>query len=141
MPAESDPLEAAGRLAEAYNRRDIDSIVSQYAADAVWDMSDLGAGILQGHEAIRRFLDGWLGGYEEFDFALEDARDLGSGVGWAVVLPRGRPRGGVSFEELRYGNCAVSENGLIRRMVFSTDVDAGRAAAERLAGERRAVEG
>jgi hypothetical protein len=36
----------------------------------------------------------------------------------------------------RYGNCAVSENGLIERMVFSTDIDAGRAAAQRLAEER-----
>jgi nuclear transport factor 2 (NTF2) superfamily protein len=139
MPEESTtpgPLEVARRLADAYNRRDVDSIVSVYAADAVWDMSQLGAGVIRGHDAIHRFLEGWLGSYEEFDFALEEADDLGNGVAWAVVLPRGRPRGGERFEGFRYGNCAVSENGLIERMVFSTDVDAGRAAAERLAEER-----
>jgi ketosteroid isomerase-like protein len=131
-----DPLEVARRLAEAYNRRDVESIVSLYSPDAVWDMSELGTGVLQGHDAIRRFLEGWLGSYDEFDFALEDLHDLGNGVAWAVVLPRGRPSGGERFDEFRYGNCAVSENGLIERMVFSTDVDAGRAAAEQLAEER-----
>jgi hypothetical protein len=138
VPQESkpDPPEVARRLAEAYNKRDIDSIVSVYSADAVWDMSELGAGVLQGHDAIRRFLEDWLGSYDEFDFAQEEAHDLGNGVAWAVVLPRGRPRGSKRFDEFRYGNCAVSEDGLIERMVFSTDIDAGRAAAERLADER-----
>ena len=135
---ESDPLELARRLAEAYNRRDLDGILSMYSASAVWDMSELGVGVLRGHDAIRHFLEGWLGGYEEFEFALdEEVQDLGHGVGWAVVLPRGRPSGGSRFDEFRYGNCAVSENGLIERMVFSTDIDKGRAAAEGLAEERR----
>jgi hypothetical protein len=136
QPTTPDPLEVAGRLAEAYNRRDVDSIVSQYSADAVWDMSELGVGTLRGHDAIRRFLEDWFGSYDDFDFALEETRDLGNGVAWAVVLPRGRPRGGERFDEFRYGNCAVSEAGLIEQMVFSTDIDAGRAAAERLADER-----
>jgi ketosteroid isomerase-like protein len=140
MPRESttpDPMEVAGRLAEAYNRRDVDSIVSAYSPDAVWDLSELGAEVLQGHDAIRRFLEGWFGSYDEFEFALEEARDLGNGVAWAVVLPRGRARGGEHFDDFRYGNCAVSADGLIERMVFSIDIDAGRAAAERLAEERR----
>jgi hypothetical protein len=135
MP-ETDAVVAARRLSEAYNRRDVDAIVAMYSAGAEWDMSDLGVGVIRGHEAIRRFLDDWLGNYEEFEFAVEDARDLGHGVGWAVVLPRGRLRGGGRLDELSYGNCAVSEQGLIERMVFSTDIAAGRAAAERLAEER-----
>jgi hypothetical protein len=135
--SEPDPLETARRLAEAYRRRDVDAIVSMYSADATWDMSELGAGVLRGHDAIRRFLEEWLGDYDEFEFALENADDLGHGVAWAVVLPRGRRGGSERFEEFRYGNCAVSEDGLIVRMVFSIDTDAGRAAAERLAEERR----
>jgi ketosteroid isomerase-like protein len=131
-----DPLEVARRLADAYNRRDVDSIVSLYSTDAVWDMSELGAGILRGHDAIRRFLGDWLAGYDEFDFAMEETHDLGNGVVWAVVLPRGRPKGRSGFDEFRYGNCAVANSGLIERMVFSTDIAKGRAAAERLARER-----
>jgi hypothetical protein len=100
-------------------------------------MSELGVGVFRGRDAIRRFIDGWLQNYEEFEFELEEVRDLGHGVAWAVVLPRGRPRGGTSFVELRYGNCAVSADGLIELMVFSTDINAGRAAAECLAEERR----
>jgi hypothetical protein len=100
-------------------------------------MSELGVGVLRGHDAIRRFLRGWLGSYEAFDFTVEDARNLGAGVAWAVVLPRGRPTGSERVEVRRYGNCAVSEDGAIQRMVFSIDTDAGRAAAERLAEERR----
>jgi nuclear transport factor 2 (NTF2) superfamily protein len=136
MP-EPDPPEAARRLTEAYNRRDLDAIVSMYSEGAVWDMSALGVGIIRGRDAIHRFLTDWLGNYEEFEFALEETHDLGNGVAWAVMLPRGRPRGGKRFDEFRYGNCAVSEDGLIERMVFSTDIDAGRAAAERLAEDRR----
>jgi hypothetical protein len=135
MP-EPDPLVTARRLAEAYNRRDLDAIVSMYSVDAEWDMSELGVGVLQGRDAIRTFLEGWLGDYEEFGFAQEDVQDLGHGVAWAVVLPRGRRSGDTGFEEFRYGNCAASEGGLIERMVFSIDVDAGRGAAERLAAER-----
>jgi hypothetical protein len=131
-----DPLEVSSRLAGAYNRRDVEGIVSMYATDAEWDMSELGVGVLRGHDAIRRFLEGWFGAYEEFEFTVQDVRDLGHGVGWAVVLPRGRPRGGDRFDEFRYGNCAVSAGGLIERMVFSTDLDVGRAAAETLAQER-----
>jgi hypothetical protein len=132
----TDPLEVARRLTEAYNGRDLDAIVSLYSAGAEWDMSALGVGVLRGHDAIRRFLEGWLGDYVEFEFTLEEVEDLGHGVAWAVVLPRGRQRGATGFDEFRYGNCAVSEGGLIERMVFSTDTDAGRAAAERLAEER-----
>jgi nuclear transport factor 2 (NTF2) superfamily protein len=131
-----DPLEAARRLAEAYNRRDVDAIVSMYSASAEWDMSELGVGVLRGRDAIRHFLEDWLGNYEEFEFALEEVHDLGRGVAWAVVLPRGRPRGSNRFDEFRYGNCALSEDGLIERMVFSTNIDEARAAAERLAQER-----
>ena len=134
--SEPDSLEVAQRLAEAYNRRDVDAIVSMYSAGALWDMSELGVGVFRGRDAIRRFLEGWLENYEEFEFALEEVHDLAHGVAWAVVLPRGRPRGSSRFDELRYGNCAVSDDGLIERMVFSTDIDAGRAAAKRLAEER-----
>jgi ketosteroid isomerase-like protein len=135
MP-EPDSLAVARALAEAYNRRDVEAIVSMYSDGAEWDMSELGVGILRGHDAIRGFLGDWFENYEEFEFSQEEVQDLGHGVAWAIVLPRGRRRGGEAFEEFRYGNCAVSEGGLIDRMVFSVDVQAGRAAAERLAEGR-----
>ena len=75
-----DPPEVARRLAEAYNRRDLDGIVSMYSEGAVWDMSELGVGVLRGRDAIRHFLEDWLGNYEEFEFALEEVHDLGHGV-------------------------------------------------------------
>jgi len=45
MPEEStttDPVELAGRLIEAMNRRDLDVMDSLFAPDAVWEANELG---------------------------------------------------------------------------------------------------
>jgi hypothetical protein len=62
--------------------------------------------------------------------------DLGSGVGFAVLVQRGRPVGSTGFVQLRQGFVAWVENGLVARITTYPDVDEARAAAERLAAER-----
>jgi hypothetical protein len=65
------------RLAfEATNRGDLDSAVSIYAPDAVWDASVNGLGVFEGPEAIRGFMEDWQGTYE--DYVIEAGGDCQS---------------------------------------------------------------
>jgi ketosteroid isomerase-like protein len=45
----------------AGNRHDLDAVVSLYAPDAVWNLSDAGLGTFEGLAAIGSFLGEWWG--------------------------------------------------------------------------------
>jgi hypothetical protein len=62
--------------------------MSFYAPDAVWDMSPLGLGAYENPAAILGFFEDWMGAYEEYEMALEEALDLGNGVAFALVSRR-----------------------------------------------------
>ena len=44
----------------------------------------MGIGIVEGRAAIRRYLEDWLRAYDYVTSESEEARDLGSGVGFQV---------------------------------------------------------
>jgi ketosteroid isomerase-like protein len=139
MPDEStarDLVELQKRLTAATNRGDVDAIVAFYAPDAVYDMSPIGMGVFEGRAAARGFIEDWWISYEESEFEAEETLDLGNGVGFRVVVQRGRPVGSSGEVRLRYGIVSVWEDGKIARITNYTDVDEARAAAERLAHER-----
>ena len=62
--------------------------------------------------------------------------DLGSGVGFGVVMLKGRPVGSSGYVQLRYASVSEWVDGLIVRATFYIDIDEARAAAERLAESR-----
>ena len=74
--------------------------------------------------------------YEELEFGLEEVRDLGKGVVFAVVIQNGRPVGSAGHVRQREGWVFVWVGGLIARLTIYADIDEARAAAERLAEER-----
>ena len=119
MPEESttpDLVELTRRWFEAANRRDVDAAASFYAPDAVHD---------------------FVGAYDEFGVEAEQILDLGNGVTLAVVDQKGRPRGSSGEVQMRYAAVAIWVEGMIERFTTSTNIDEARAAAERLAEERR----
>jgi uncharacterized protein (TIGR02246 family) len=126
-----DLIELVGRAFDAANRRDLDAAAASFAGDATFDGRALGDHFA-GREAIRSFLEGWFGAYEELEFAPEEIRDLGNGVMFAVVVQNGRPAGSAGHLRQREGWVFVWAEGLIARLTV-LDVDEGRAAAERLA--------
>ena len=137
MPEEStapDPVELVRRQFEAGNRRDLDAVTSSFAPDAVMDGRALGDHF-EGRAAIRSFIEDWFGAYEELEFGLEEVRDLGKGVVFAVVIQNGRPVGSAGHVRQREGWVYVWVGGLIAQFTVS-DIDEARAAAERLAQER-----
>ncbi len=137
MPEEStthDLVELVGRAFEAANHRDLDGAAGSFAEDAIFDGRALGDHF-EGRAAIRSFLGDWFGMYEELEFGLEEVRELGHGVVFAVVVQNGRPAGSAGHLRQREGWVFVWARGLIARLTIS-EVDEARAAAERLARER-----
>ena len=116
--------------------RDVEARMSLYAPDAVWDMSEGGAEVIEGREEIRAFLEEWLGAYEEYEQEVEEIQDLGNGVAFAVLLQRGRPAGSSGWVEFRDARVLLCADGLVERVNAFLDIDRARAAAERLAQER-----
>src|SRR3954452_20196209 len=133
-----DLVELGRALFEAANRRDFDALLLRYAPDAVWDMNPLGGlGTFEGHVAIRGFWEDWYASYEDLEVKPVEMLDLGSGVGFTVVVQNGRPVGSGGQVRLRYAIVSVWVAGLIVRLTNYTDVDRARGAAERLVEERK----
>jgi ketosteroid isomerase-like protein len=129
-------LAAFSRAVDAFSRGDIDGIVSIYRSDAVLDLSPVGMGVFEGHEAIRGFYEDWRGSYEHFEQVIEESRDLGNGVGFGGVTAHGRLHGSPSRIELRYAAVGIWREGLVDWAANYTDIDEARAIAKRLAQER-----
>ena len=135
MPEEStthDLVERVRGLVGALDRCDLDSIVSFHAPDAVVEAA---VGRFEGVAAIRGFVADWLANYEEFAATLEEVRDLGNGVTFGVIRQQGRLVGSGRVQ-LLHGMVNVWVDGVIARTITGPDIDADRAAAERLAAER-----
>ena len=130
-----DPLELGQRLNYALNARDIDAAISLFAPDAVFDGPET-FGVFEGRGAIRGLFEEWLGAYDEFEWEVEERRDLGSGVVLSVGRQRGRPRGSTGWVQIRGATVVTWVDGLIERSTNYLNVDQARAAAERLAEER-----
>ena len=128
-----DLAERWRRSFTAFNNGDIDSALSLWGPDPVWDLSPMGLGVYDGLAAVRDFWEDWIGAYDEWEAKAEEILDLGSGVTFAVVLQRGRPIGSSGDVRLRYAAVASWAHGRIVRITNYGDIDEARAAAERLA--------
>jgi ketosteroid isomerase-like protein len=122
--------EMVRRRVEAVNRREYDRAMTLCAPDVVWD------GPTAGGFAIRGFSEDWWGAYDEHQAGAEEIRDLGDGVGFAVVVLRGRLRGSTAWVQFRWGSVMTWIDGLIEWTTNYFDIDEARAAAEQLAEER-----
>jgi ketosteroid isomerase-like protein len=139
MPEESttpDLVELQKRLTDTGSCRDLDAMMAFYAPDAVWDMSPIGMGVYEGQAAVRGFLEDWWSSYGRYESEVEEAFDLGNGVGFRVVIQKGRPVGSDGEVEWRYAAVSVWKDSKVVRMTNYGDVDEARAVAERLAQER-----
>jgi hypothetical protein len=131
-----DLEETLRRFRLALSRRDFDAVSAKYAPNAVGDGSPLGGLVYEGREAIRGFLEEWIGIYEEVAWDGEDFRDFGRGVTFDVFVQRARLTGSNAFVEGRLASVVTWADGLVERSTVYTDIDQARAAAERLAKER-----
>jgi ketosteroid isomerase-like protein len=135
-PKTPDLVRLVRQAYDAVSRGDFDAVMSLFAADAVYDLSDAGLGTFEGEEAIRRFFEDWHGSWEERRFEVEEFLDLGHGVVLSVIRESGRLVGGDGRVEQRLTQLATWANGKIEWLKDYRDLDEARAAAERLAEER-----
>ena len=125
------------RWAEADSYEEFAAFIERYyAADAVWDMGEVGLGPFEGLAAILAFLKEYWSMWEEHHHYLEDTVYLGHGVGYAVIREDGRMKGSDAPVEARNAWVSIWDHGKVVRNTLYTDVDQARAAAERLAQER-----
>ena len=139
MPEESttpDLTELVRRSAQPANVRDYDAAMRFWAPDGVLDLSLTVLGTYEGHAAIRAFFEEWVGAYDDFQFEFEEVHDLGNGVAFAVAVQNARLAGSTGLVQARYAVVSIWLDGLIERVTNYFDIDAARAAAERLAQER-----
>jgi ketosteroid isomerase-like protein len=136
-PTTPDLAELNRGLVEAWNRRDIDAVMSFFAPNAVWDRPLApGDERLRGRTAIRGWLEESFRPYEEWEMEVEELLDLGKGVSFSVAVQKGRLVGSSGFVQTRLASAVVRDGDLIARIVSYLDIDEARAAAGRLAEER-----
>jgi ketosteroid isomerase-like protein len=137
MPEESttpDLVELMGKVVEAFNRSDVDTLMSFFAADAVFESPVLGTSF-EGVAAICTFAEDWLGAFEEWAVEPEEIIDMGNGVVFVVYRQEGRPVGSSGLVRSRAVSVYQWADGEVARATTYDDIDKGRAAAERLAQE------
>ena len=132
-----DLAELVRRYVEAAGSGDLDAMMSFYASDAVWDLAAAGLGTHEGSAAIRGFLEDWSASFEDLEVELEDVVDLGNGVVLVVNRLKGRPAGSTGDVQLQQAWIQAWRETLVVRQTSYLDIDQARAAAERLAKERR----
>src|ERR1700747_2285825 len=137
MPAEfttPDLVELTRAFSEA---SDIDTTMSFYGEDSVYDMSRMGMGVLRGPAAIRGFLQDWDNQYEEYEDEVLDIVRCGNDVVFLAVRQNARPLGTPQHVRLRdvYGYVLLWTGRTIARITPYTDADEARADAEHLAEE------
>ena len=139
MPEESttpDLIDSVRRGVEAFNRRDLDAMMSLCAPDAVLDLSHRELPSCEGVPAIRRWVEDWWGAFEDLRFELEEVFDLGKGVTFSVIRQDARPAGSSGHVRTREAHVIEWVAGVIVRLTAYADIDEGRVAAERLAESR-----
>ncbi len=145
MPEEfttPDLDDAFRRSFQSLNRGDLDEAVSLWAPDAVYTLASGGFAVLEGNvirgrDAVRRLWEDLILVFDSFEFVNEALDDLGHGVVFGVFAMRGKPHGGGSVVEIRFGMVSIWRDGQIASATNYTDIAEARAAAERLAEEGR----
>jgi hypothetical protein len=113
------------------------TVIDFFAPDAVWvGIPGVGDATYQGM-AIRDFWVEWYAPYEDVQIELVEVVYLGGDVVMAVIRQSGRLGDAPSRVGEEIALVYEWSDGLIERVTTYTDIDEARAAAERLAEERR----
>ena len=134
-PATPDLVSLGRQAYQAIGRGDVDAVMSFFAADAVYDLTDAGLETFEGEQAIRRFIEDWHRSWEDYRYEVQELRDLGHGVVLSVLREGGRLVGGGGRVEQHVAHLTRWANGKIGWLKHYTDPDEARVAAARLAGE------
>jgi len=134
-PTTSDVVELLRTAVEAFNRRDVDAMLSAFAPDGVYDLSPSGFGTYEGRAAIQTLFEEWWSAFDEFEAEVEEVLPL-PGVAFVKLLTDGSPTGSKGMLRQRQGWVVAFLDGKVMRVTAYLDPDEARAAAQSLAQER-----
>jgi hypothetical protein len=109
--------------------------MSFFATDAVWQVSRLGR-TFEGRAAVGRFLEEWIGEYEEYEVEILEGENLGYAVLLVVSRHDVRLPGSSGLIQELWAFTVEWDGRVIMRVTAHRDIDEARAVAERLAEER-----
>jgi hypothetical protein len=134
MPAQgADLVELTRRSMEQTNERDFGSAIAAFSEEAAFDVSAAGIGRFEGREAIRTYLEEWVGSYERQSYNGWEGTDLGGGVVFVIAHLEALPVGSESSVRERWAFTVRWQSGAIVEVTANQDVEAARAAAHELA--------
>jgi ketosteroid isomerase-like protein len=129
----ADLVELTRRSMEQTNERDFDSAIAVFADHASFDVSAAGLGRFEGRDAVRNYLEEWVGSYERQAFASWEGTDLGAGIVFVVARFEALPVGSDASVRERWAFTVRWRSGAIIEVTTSQDVEAARVAAGELA--------
>jgi ketosteroid isomerase-like protein len=87
-------IELVRGIIEALNRGDLDAMLARMHPDFEWtplEASPAAGGVYRGHEQVRRYVEDWLGTFDDLRLDLEEPAEVAARV-VAVVHAHGRGR-------------------------------------------------
>jgi ketosteroid isomerase-like protein len=100
-------VELVREIIEALNRGDVDGMLERMHPDFEWrplESSPVGGGVYRGHDQVRRYVEDWLGTFDDLRIDLEAPAEVADRV---IVMVHGHGRGRASGLELRNRFCQV----------------------------------
>ena len=94
-------------IIEALNRGDVDGMLARMHPEFEWrplESSPVAGGVYRGHEQVRRYVEDWLGTFDDLRIELEEPTQVGDRV---VAMVRGQGRGRASGLQLDTRFCQV----------------------------------
>jgi ketosteroid isomerase-like protein len=128
-------LELTSRVFAAANARDYESMLGLFGPDSVWDTSPWGLGTHRGPDAIRRFLELWVGAFEKWSITPGAAVDLGNGVVCVASVQTGMSRGSPNPFRLGHTSVFVWSEGVALQALHFRELDDALRVARRITGE------
>ena len=94
-------------IVEALNRGDVDGMLERMHPDFEWrplEASPAAGGVYRGHEQVRRYVEDWLGTFDDLRLDLEESTEVGDHV---IAVVNGHGRGRASGLQLETRFCQV----------------------------------
>jgi ketosteroid isomerase-like protein len=105
-------------IIEALNRGDVDGMLERMHPGFEWrplESSPVAGGVYRGHEQVRRYVEDWLGTFDDLRLDLEEPTELGDHV-IAVVNGHGRGRASGLQLDTRFCQAWTVSGGTALRM-------------------------
>jgi ketosteroid isomerase-like protein len=100
-------IQLVHEIVGALNRGDVDGMLERMHTDFEWtplEASPAAGGVYRGHEQVRRYVEDWLGTFDDLRLDLEEPSEVADRV---VVVVHGHGRGRASGLQLDARFCQV----------------------------------